>query len=49
MSVKRAAQALSHTVAAGLNTHLDIGDLLAEAIYTSGIQFLQLPFTNSTS
>ena len=35
MSVKRAAQVLSHTVAAGLNTHVGPGDLPAEAIYTS--------------
>ena len=35
MSVKGAAQVLIRTVAAGLNTHVGLGDLPSEAIYTS--------------
>ena len=35
MSVKRAAQVLSHTVAAGINTHVGLGELPAEASFTS--------------
>ncbi|XP_072016244.1 uncharacterized protein [Amphiura filiformis] len=35
MSVKRAAQVLSHSVASGISSHVALGDLPAEAIHTA--------------